>query len=67
LQRERPTEEGKLDWKRWRFEDYTAEEAKNRFMILKKLVEGRTLKPFKQVCQEVILKIEKILEKPREK
>jgi hypothetical protein len=36
-------------------------------MILKKLVEGRTLKPFKQVCQEVILKIKKILEKPKDK
>lgn len=51
LERERAAEESKLEWKRWKSEQYSAEEAKNRFMIVKKLVEGRTVKPFKQVYQ----------------
>jgi hypothetical protein len=36
-------------------------------MIVKKLVEGRTVKPFKQIYQEVIAKLKKMLEQPKEK
>ena len=51
LKREKATEEAKLNWKHWKSKEYTSDEAKNRFMILKKLVEGRTTKPFQKVYE----------------
>lgn len=36
-------------------------------MILKKLVEGRTTKPFQKVYEEVIAKIGKMIEKDQKK
>jgi hypothetical protein len=57
MQKQKVGEESKLDWKRWQSEDYTSEEGRNRFMILKKLIEGRSHKPFKNIMAEIELKI----------
>jgi len=57
LKRQKVVDESKINWKAWHSEDYTNEEGRNRFMILKKLISGRSYKPFKDIMAEIELKI----------
>lgn len=49
-------EEKEVDWRNWRGE-ISEQEAKNRFMILKKLVPGKTIKPFATLLAELKAKL----------
>lgn len=59
LEKQNPTEEAKINWKQWASQDYTPEEARNRLMIMKKLIEGRSVKPFPVIVQEIRNKVNK--------
>ena len=49
LEKQNVTEESKVNWKKWKHKEYSADEARNRFMIMKKLIEGRSMKSFTNV------------------
>lgn len=53
LEEQNVSEETKVNWKKWRDDDYTPEEARNRFMIMKKLIEGRSVKSFSVILHDM--------------
>ena len=64
LEAQRVNEEAKINWKTWPHEEFTPEEARNRFMILKKIVEGRSRKTFDIIVKELRAKIHRQNKKP---
>ncbi len=48
-----------INWKDMKNKDISPEEAKNRYMIMKKMVEGRSVMPFKEIVIELKRRLDK--------
>ena len=59
LEKQNVKEESSVNWKKWKPKDFTPEEARNRLMILKKLIEGRSNKEFTVILEEIRNKVNK--------
>jgi len=59
LERQNARQESNINWKKWSCKEFTPEEARNRLMILKKLIEGRSTKEFSAIVQGIRAKVEK--------
>ena len=59
LEKQNVNEEVKVNWKKWKHPDYSPEEARNRFMIMKKLIEGRSMKSFPTILEEMRARFKK--------
>jgi hypothetical protein len=51
--------EHEINWKEWKNKDISSEQAKNRYMIMKKMVEGRSVMPFKEIVLELKNRVDK--------
>jgi hypothetical protein len=51
--------EHEINWKEWEGKENSAEQAKNRYMIMKKMVEGRSVMPFKEIVLELKKRVDK--------
>jgi predicted component of type VI protein secretion system len=59
LELQHASEESQINWKKWQSRDFSPEEGRNRLMILKKLIEGRSKKEFPAILQEIRNKVSK--------
>lgn len=59
IEQQAVSEEGEIDWLQWQREDFTLQEAKNRFFFLKKIIADRSHKTFTVLLAELKAKMKR--------